>query len=165
MKRQMIERLVIASLFVASCVVFAERASRPPSAVPANAPQNSFSAERAMKHVLAIAQRPHPIGTAEHDRVRDYLLAQLRMLGLQPEVQNTTGVGTRSADAGRVQNILARMPGRQSGGPAIFLVAHYDSVEAGPGAADDGAGSEPIRWPGADARAGASPGGAAVGRP
>ena len=51
-----------------------------------------------------------------------------------------TGVGTRYAGAGRVQNILARMPGRQSGGPAVILVAHYDSVEAGPGAADDGAG-------------------------
>jgi hypothetical protein len=57
-----------------------------------------------MKHVLAIAQRPHPIGRTEHDRVRDYLLAHLRMLGLHPEVQNATGVGTRSADAGTVQN-------------------------------------------------------------
>jgi hypothetical protein len=72
--------------------------------------------------------------------VRDYLLAQLSILGLEPQVQNATGVGTRYADAGRVQNILARMPGRQSGGPALLLVAHYDSVEAGPGAADDGAG-------------------------
>src|SRR6202030_2000364 len=91
-------------------------------------------------HVVAIAQRPHPIGSAEHDRVRDYLVAQLRNLGLEPQIQNATGVGTRSADAGRVQNILARMPGRQNGAAAFLLVAHYDSVEAGPGAADDGAG-------------------------
>ena len=93
-----------------------------------------------MKHVLAIAQRPHPIGSAEHDRVRDYLVAQLSNLGLGPQIQNATGVGTRYADAGRVQNILARMPGSQKGGPAVLLVAHYDSVEAGPGAADDSAG-------------------------
>ena len=93
-----------------------------------------------MKHVVAIAQRPHPIGSAEHDRVRDYLVAQLSNLGLDPQIQNATGVGTRYADAGRVQNILARMPGGQSGGPAVLLVAHYDSVEAGPGAGDDGAG-------------------------
>ena len=32
MKRRTIERLVIAFLFVAICVVFAERASRPPVA-------------------------------------------------------------------------------------------------------------------------------------
>src|SRR5215469_1294960 len=140
MNRRTIERLVIAFFLVATCVLFAERASRPPAALPANAPQTAFSAERAMKHVVAIAQRPHPIGSAEHDRVRDYLVAQLSNLGLKPQIQNATGVGTRSADAGRVQNIVARMPGRQSGGPAVLLVAHYDSVEAGPGAADDCAG-------------------------
>ena len=140
MKHRRIERLAIAVLFVALCVVFAERASRPPVAVPASAPLAEFSAERAMKHLLAFAQRPHPIGSAEHDRVRDYLVAQLRNMGLDPQIQNANGVGTRYAEAGRVQNILARMPGRQNGGPAVVLVAHYDSVEAGPGAADDGAG-------------------------
>ena len=140
MKHRSIERLAIAFLFVAICIVFAEHASRPPGAIPENAPPTAFSAERAMKHVVAIAQRPHPIGSAEHDRVRDYLVAQLSILGLEPQIQNATGVGTRSADAGRVQNILARITGGQSGGPAVLLVAHYDSVEAAPGAADDGAG-------------------------
>jgi hypothetical protein len=140
MKRRTIERLVIAFFFVAICVVFAERASRPPAALPANAPQSAFSAERAMKHVRAIAERPHPIGSAEHDRVRDYLIAQLSTLGLEPQVQRATSVGTRYPEAGRVQNIVARMAGTQSGGPAVILAAHYDSVEAGPGAADDGAG-------------------------
>jgi len=140
MKHRTIERLAIAFLFVGICIVFAEHVSRPPGAIPENAPPAAFSAERAMKHVVAIAQRPHPIGSAEHDRVRDYLVAQLSILGLEPQIQNATGVGTRSADAGRVQNILARITGGQSGGPAVLLVAHYDSVEAAPGAADDGAG-------------------------
>jgi hypothetical protein len=140
MRHRTIERLAIAFLFVAICIVFAEHVSRPPGAIPENAPPTAFSAERAMKHVVAIAQGPHPIGSAEHDRVRDYLVAQLSNLGLDPQIQNATGVGTRSADAGKVQNILARMPGRQDGGSAFLLVAHYDSVEAGPGAADDGAG-------------------------
>jgi hypothetical protein len=139
MKRGTIERLAIAFLLVAICILFAAYVSRPPRAIPETAPPTVFSAERAMKYLLSIAQRPHPIGSAEHDRVRDYLVAQLGNLGLEPQIQNTTGVGTRYADAGRVQNILARMPGRQNGGPAVVLVAHYDSVEAGPGAADDGA--------------------------
>jgi hypothetical protein len=140
MKRRAIERLTIAFFLVAICVVLAEHSNRPPRAIPESAAPTVFSAERAMKHVIAIAQRPHPIGSAEHDQVRDYLIAQLRLLGLEAQVQQSTGIGTRSADAGRVQNILARMPGRQNGGPAVVLVAHYDSVEAGPGAADDGAG-------------------------
>jgi hypothetical protein len=140
MKRRVIDRAVIALLLIALCIVFAVRVSRPPVAVPASAARTAFSAERAMKHVLAIARRPHPIGSAEHDRVRDYLVAQLSNLGLDPQIQNATGVGIRYADAGRVQNILARMPGRQNGGLAVLLVAHYDSVGASPGAADDGAG-------------------------
>ena len=60
MKRRTIERLAIAFLFVAICIVFAEHASRPPGAIPESAPPTAFSAERAMKHVVAIAQRPHP---------------------------------------------------------------------------------------------------------
>jgi acetylornithine deacetylase/succinyl-diaminopimelate desuccinylase-like protein len=68
-------------------------------------------------------------------------LEQIRAID---RVQHPTGVGTRYQEAGRVQNVLARMAGTQSGGPAVLLVAHYDSVEAGPGAADDGAATAAI---------------------
>src|SRR4030095_7045061 len=57
-----------------------------------------------------------------------------------PQVQQATGVGTRYPVAARVQNVLARLPGRHSGGHAILLVAHYDGVGAGPAAGDDAAG-------------------------
>jgi hypothetical protein len=100
-----------------------------------------FSAARAMRHVEAIAVRPHPIGSADHDRVRDYILLQLGDLGLHPQVQTTTAVGTRYQEAGRVQNILAYIPGSSSNGKAVLLVAHYDGVEAGPAAGDDAAGA------------------------
>src|SRR5581483_7420809 len=43
-------------------------------------------------------------------------------------------------EAGRVENILAYIPGSSSNGKAVLLVAHYDGVEAGPGASDDAAG-------------------------
>ena len=35
---------------------------------------------------------------------------------------------------------MARVRGRDAGKPAVLLACHYDSVAAGPGAADDGAG-------------------------
>jgi hypothetical protein len=98
-----------------------------------------FSAERAFGHVQQLAQRPHPPGTPDHARVREYLLAELRRIGLTPEVQTTTGVGTRYAVAGRVHNVLARIPGTSPGGPAVLLMAHYDGVWAGPSTADDAA--------------------------
>ncbi len=93
-----------------------------------------------MHDVEAIAVRPHAMGMADHDRVRDYIMGRLVALGLKPQLQTTTAVGTRYQEAGRVQNILAWMPGASATGKAVLLVVHYDGVEAGPAAADDGAG-------------------------
>ena len=116
--------------------------SRPrPVPAPTSAPAPVFSAERALAHVRAIAQKPHPVGSEEHDRVRDYILAELAKQGLSPEVEKgfaeiTWGNFHGSAD---VQNIVARLPGTSSTRP-VMLAAHYDSVPRGPGAGDDGHG-------------------------
>ncbi|MEG8183406.1 M20/M25/M40 family metallo-hydrolase [Nocardia terpenica] len=119
-------------------------AQQPHGHRPASAPADTFSAERALRTVTAIAARPHPAGTAEHDRVRDHLVGELRNLGLDTEIQS--GVGRwpeafhRDVMAmGRVDNIVARIPGSAPTG-TVFLTAHYDSVPSGPGANDDGVG-------------------------
>ena len=103
--------LVTIVALVGLSALLVRRASRPPGPVPASAPATEFSAERALAHVREIAQRPHPAGNPENARVREYLLAQLRALGLDPQVQEATGVGTRYAEAGRVRNVLTRLPG------------------------------------------------------
>ncbi len=126
------------------CALSILRVARPPSPVAATAPDTVFAAERAMVHVRQIAQRPHPIGSADHDRVRDYIVGQLAALGLASQIQQTTAIGTRYQEAGRVQNILARLPGAVPNGKAVLIMAHYDGVEAGPAAGDDGAGSAAI---------------------
>lgn len=109
-----------------------------------SAPSEVFSAERAFRVVQEIARQPHPIGTAEHDRVRDQLVGELRKLGVDTEIRE--GVGRYPAGLqrdvlgmGRVANIVARLPGTASTG-TVFLTAHYDSVPSGPGANDDGVG-------------------------
>lgn len=76
----------------------------------------------------------------DHDRVRDYIVGQLAALGLKAQIQSTTAVGTRYQSAGRVQNIIAWMPGSNSNGKALLIAVHYDGVPAGPAAADDAAG-------------------------
>ena len=134
-------RIGVALGVLALCAVSILRVARPPGAVPATAPDTVFSAERAMRHVEQIAQRPHPMGTVDHDRVRDYIAGQLSALGLAPLFQQTTAIGTRYQEAGHVQNILARLPGSTPNGKAVLVMAHYDGVEAGPAASDDGAGS------------------------
>lgn len=137
----MLARLATALGLVVFCAISIIRVAQPPAALPASAPDTVFSAERAMRHVEQIAARPHPMGTEDHDRVRDYILAQLTSLGVKPQLQVTTGIGTRYQVAGRVQNILAWLPGTDAKGKAVLVAAHYDGVAAGPAAADDGAGS------------------------
>ena len=92
-----------------------------------------------MRHVRAIAHQPHPVGSPEAERVRAYLLDELRALGLAPTVQRTTAVSHQLAQAGRVANVLARLDRWGSTRPVV-LAAHYDSVATGPGAADAAAG-------------------------
>jgi hypothetical protein len=108
---------------------------------PASAPASEFSAERAFSHVERIAERPHPVGSTANAEVRDYLIGQLEDLGLHPTVQEATSARTKdgTASIARVHNIHARIPGSAPTGH-VLLVAHYDSVPRGPGAADDGAG-------------------------
>ncbi|MGW0245469.1 M20/M25/M40 family metallo-hydrolase [Nocardia goodfellowii] len=111
---------------------------------PESAPAEVFSAGRAFRVVEAIAQRPHPVGTTEHARVRDDLVGRLRNLGLQTEIQAGIGryPGALVRDVlgmGQVRNIIARLPGTNSTG-TIYLAAHYDSVASSPGANDDGVG-------------------------
>ena len=140
----LLKRIGVGVGLVILCAISILRVARPPRPVDATAPDTVFSAERAMKHVEQIAQRPHPIGSADHDRVRDYIVGQLSALGLAPQIQQTTAIGTRYQEAGRVQNILARLPGSDPNGKAVLVMAHYDGVEAGPAAADDGAGCAAI---------------------
>jgi hypothetical protein len=118
---------------------------QPLNPLPANAPATDFSAERAFRHVEALAREPRPIGTAAHARARNYIMSELQALGLDPQIQAATVVDPISAVdpqwsvAGNVQNVIVRLAGT-GGSKAILLVSHYDSVATGPGASDDGAG-------------------------
>lgn len=114
---------------------------RTPEPLDSSARPGDFSAGRAFEHVKAIAGSPRPMGSAHHEQVRDYLLAQLRQLGLDPQVQTATGRSRSGRTFGRVQNVVVRLRGAAGHeGGAVLLDAHYDSVPSGPGASDDGAG-------------------------
>jgi hypothetical protein len=123
------------------CGLAVSYAKKTPDVAPASAPATEFSAERALTHIKRVAERPHPSGSDAHAAVLAYVVAEIRKLGLTPEIQTATGVGTRYAVAGHVKNILVRVPGTQPGGLAVLLVAHYDGVGAGPAAGDDAAGT------------------------
>lgn len=113
----------------------------PPAVQPRTAPATRFSAERARDVLARLCpeDRPHPTGSPEQHAVRERLLAELRGLGLEPELQ--TGVAcSEDGTCAAVENVIARVPGREPRSE-LLLSAHYDSVPAGPGAGDDGQGT------------------------
>ena len=113
-----------------------------PAPGAASAPDSAFSSARAMTHVVEIASEARPPGSPAHGEVREYLLAQLRALGHEPEVQTATSLlpGRFMIRAATVRNVLARIPGSQPGGGAVLVTAHYDSRGISLGAGDDGSG-------------------------
>ena len=115
---------------------------------PAPRPEGAghFSAVAAMADVRAIAARPHPIGSPEHARVRDYVAGRLRGLGLRTQVWTDEAMQVSAAptgayvSGGRIQDVIGVLPGRSPAAPAVLVMAHYDTVPGSPGAADDSAG-------------------------
>lgn len=115
--------------------------ARPIAPKPADAPADEFSGVRAKSLLQQLVGNgvPHPVGSAADATVRDAMVARLRQLGYQPRVQEDFVCDSSGACAD-VKNVLARLDGQQSGA-AVMVAAHYDSVPAGPGASDDGAGT------------------------
>lgn len=115
--------------------------TRTPEPRGADAVESQFSGARAYALLADLLgdQQPHPVGSAANDGVRARLLAHLRALGVEPELQRSFACGERGTCA-PVVNVIVQLPG-QTDGPAVMMAAHYDSVGAGPGAADDGSGA------------------------
>jgi hypothetical protein len=125
--------------------VLAWVASRTPAPLSASAPALQFSAGRAFTDVQQIGVKPHPSGTVEHDRVRDYLLGRCKAMGLETRIQAGEAV-THSfypqsvyIEGGDDQNVVCVLPGRDRTLPAVAVMAHYDTVPGSPGAADNSA--------------------------
>lgn len=144
-------RLVWLSGSLALALLLAVITLQTPRPVGTDAPVTAFSTARAMVDVQEIAQRPHPLGSADHVRVRDYLFGRMSALGLSPtpyegplspesirraerQGQNPAGVGYTAV------NLVGILPGRDPAAPAILIMAHYDTVPGSPGAADNSAG-------------------------
>ncbi|MGH9712603.1 MAG: M20/M25/M40 family metallo-hydrolase [Candidatus Acidiferrales bacterium] len=133
-------RILLAVAVLAAVFLLSVWGLRPPSPKPANAPATEFSAGRARAVLYRLVGDgvPHPIGSAANDALRARVVSELEQLGYKPEVQ--TGFACDEyGSCGTAKNVVARLDGSESGA-AVLLAAHYDSVPAGPGASDDGAG-------------------------
>ena len=112
-----------------------------PAALGPGAPQTQFSAARADAALARLLgpERPHPAGTVENAAVHQRLLEEFARLGVKTDslpAMSCYGEERFSAvTCASITDIIGEVaPGS---GPAIVLMAHMDSVAAGPGAADD----------------------------
>jgi hypothetical protein len=129
--------LVTLPLLAVLGIVLWHSAGPPPR--PATAARHLFSAERAatILHELLAEEVPHPIGSPANRRVRDRIVSRFAGLGYETALQSRFACNA-AAVCGPVENIIARRPA--SGHDTVLMLAHYDSVPAGPGASDDGMG-------------------------
>ena len=135
--------MILAIIFILSLAGL-----KPPAPRPATAPPAQFSAVRALDtlHRILGNDVPHPVGSPAHDAVRDRIVTEFTNLGYQPQVQ-TAFACSNFGECATVNNVVARLDGTEGStesNDAVLLAAHYDSVPAGPGYSDDGAGAATV---------------------
>ena len=135
-----------ASAIVAYALIICLTAIRsgPPAAKGADAPVDEFSSARARMVLQKLVGDgvPHPVGSEQSSVVRASIVSELTQLGYQPQVRGGFACDAYGTCA-EVMNVVARLDGQEAG-PAVMVAAHYDSVPAGPGASDDGAGAASV---------------------
>jgi hypothetical protein len=136
--------LLVVSLLVL-IFLLALLSARPPAPKPLTSAVTEFSAERARQILKRLVgdSIPHPSGSLQNEVVRGRVIDELKNAGYAPAVQSGFSCD-EYGDCGAVQNVVARLDGSESTGPAVLLAAHYDSVAAGPGASDDGIGAASV---------------------
>jgi glutaminyl-peptide cyclotransferase len=89
---------------------------------PDDGPPPVFNGEQAMKYVKEIvAYGPRPLGSANHKKVEEYILAQLK----GDDVENDVFTADTPEGKFPVHNIVARFAGSKDG--IIVIASHYDT--------------------------------------
>ncbi|HEV2652401.1 MAG TPA: M20/M25/M40 family metallo-hydrolase [Rhizomicrobium sp.] len=144
MGRESVLRVVLLAL-LAAVVWWAGRTfDGEPAPRGLDAPITDFSAARANATLgrLLGPEVPHPVSSDANKAVRDRIRKEFATLGVKTSIYRGLGCNGRAEygffACGTTEDILADVaPGQ---GKAVVLLAHYDSVPAGPGAADDQSG-------------------------
>ncbi len=102
-------------------------------------PENKFSTHRALIHLKEISKEAHYLGSEAHTKVRDYIITELKTLGLESQIQEGYAFDD-NGNLAKAKNILARIKGTEQG-KALLLLTHYDSdPHSSFGASDAGSG-------------------------
>ena len=130
----------ISFLLIIGLVYFSFYSLMPQRGTSASIPETEFSTERALIPLKEITKAPHYIGTEEHTRVREYLVEQLKSLGIETHIQEGFVMNPKWKSLDKSKNIVAKIKGTGKG-KALLLLSHYDSaLTPSFGASDAGSG-------------------------
>ena len=102
--------------------------------------KTDFSLDNALFHLKNISEKAHFVGSENHKKVQDYIVAELQKMGLETEIQTQTAINKKWIAGTTAENILARIKGSENG-KALLLLTHYDSnPHSSVGASDAGSG-------------------------
>ena len=102
--------------------------------------ETEFSINNALKHLKEISKTTHYTGSEDHIKVQNYIVNELKKLGLHPEIQQQVAINNKWRAATNSANIIATIKGSE-GGKSLVLLSHYDSnPHSSLGASDAGSG-------------------------
>ena len=102
--------------------------------------ETEFSINNALTHLKEISKTAHYTGSKNHLKVQNYIVNELKKLGLQPEIQQQVAINNKWRAATNNANIIATIKGSEAG-KSLVLLSHYDSnPHSSLGASDAGSG-------------------------
>ena len=105
-----------------------------------NVSKTAFSIENALFHLKNISKEAHYTGAKEHKKVQNYIVKELKKMGLEVEIQTQTAINKKWLAATTAENIITKIKGTTTG-KALMLLTHYDSnPHSSLGASDAGSG-------------------------
>ena len=130
---------IITLVLILVSVWYAFHSSMPREISGINTPEQEFSTMRALEHVKNISKETHYLGSPGHEKAKNYIVEELKKLGLNPTIQEGFSIGD-GGNLSKPQNIIAKIKG-SSEGKALLLLSHYDSSQhSSYGASDAGSG-------------------------
>ena len=81
----------------------------------------NYSTENAFQHLKNISKKPHHVGRKAHKEVQNYLVNELKKIGLNPEIQTKTVFNEKWNAGTTVENIIAKVDGISNGKSLVLL--------------------------------------------
>ena len=128
-------------LMTALAIYWGFTSQLPPADAYTESNEQQFSQQNALQHLKIISEKPHFLGNQAHGHVRQYLVDEIKKMGLEVDVyEHMATHSRRNYGAGNTKSIIAKIPGK-SAANSLALVSHYDSgTHSSLGASDAGSG-------------------------